>query len=136
VRGQRHAPTALYPRGKTQCPLYRGLGGPRGRSGQVWKISLPPLTGFDHRTVQPVASRYTDYATRPTVALYGPFFNSSKVASLGAPYRCKQIQEYYKFNTPSILELGSNLNTSVKEWLNKISVRGSTKSHCVENWLW
>ena len=44
--------------GKTRYPLYRRLGGPQGRSGQVWKIS-PPL-GFDPRTVQPVASRYTD----------------------------------------------------------------------------
>ena len=26
--------------------------------------SRPP-SGFDHRTVQPVGSRYTDYATRP-----------------------------------------------------------------------
>jgi hypothetical protein len=40
--------------------LYRKLGGPQGRSGQVPKIS--PLPGFDPRTVQPVASRYTDYA--------------------------------------------------------------------------
>ena len=32
--------------------------------GPVWKISSPP--GFDPRTVQPVASRYTDYATLPT----------------------------------------------------------------------
>ena len=38
--------------------------GPRGRYGQMRKISLPP--GFDPRTVQPVASRYNDYATRPT----------------------------------------------------------------------
>jgi len=36
----------------------------QGRSGQVRKIS--PLPGFDPRTVQPIASRYTDYATRPT----------------------------------------------------------------------
>jgi len=43
--------------------LYRRLGGPQGRSGQVRKILSPP--GFDPRTVQPVASRYTDYATRP-----------------------------------------------------------------------
>ena len=41
-----------------------GWVGPRGRSGQVQKIPSPP--GFDPRTVQPVASRYTDYATRPT----------------------------------------------------------------------
>ena len=36
--------------------------------GPVWtgaeNLAAPP--GFDPRTVQPVASRYTDYATRPT----------------------------------------------------------------------
>ena len=42
--GQRYAPAALSP-GKTRYPLYRRLGGPQGRSGQVRKISLPP--GFD-----------------------------------------------------------------------------------------
>ena len=59
VGGQHHAPAALPP-GKTQYPLYRRLGGPQGRSGQVRKISPPP--GFDSRNVQPVASRYTDWA--------------------------------------------------------------------------
>jgi hypothetical protein len=34
-------PRPLYPSGKTQYPLYRRLGGPQGRSGQVQKI-LPP----------------------------------------------------------------------------------------------
>jgi hypothetical protein len=57
--GQRHAPAALPP-GKTRYPLYRKLGGPHGRSGQVGNISPPP--GFDPRTVQPVASRYIDWA--------------------------------------------------------------------------
>ena len=57
-------PGRYLPPGKTRYPLYRRLGGPQGRSGQVWKISPPP--GFDPRTVQPVASRYTDDATRPT----------------------------------------------------------------------
>jgi len=33
------------PLGKTQYPLYRRLGGPRARSGQVRKISRPP--GFE-----------------------------------------------------------------------------------------
>ena len=59
VRGQRQAPAFSIPR-KTRYPLYRRLGGPQGRSGQVRKISLPP--GFDPQTVQPVASRYTDFA--------------------------------------------------------------------------
>jgi hypothetical protein len=59
VGGQHHAPAALPPR-MTRYPLYRRLGGPQGRSGQVLKISPP--TGFDPRTVEPVTSRYTDWA--------------------------------------------------------------------------
>ena len=59
VGGQHHAPAALPP-GKTRYPLYRRLGGPQGWSGRVRKIS--PLPGFDPRAVQPVASRYTDWA--------------------------------------------------------------------------
>jgi hypothetical protein len=59
VGGQLHAPAALSPR-VTRYPLYRRLGGPHGRSGRVLKISLPP--GFDPRTVQLVASHYTDWA--------------------------------------------------------------------------
>ena len=56
VSGKRHAPAAFTP-GKTRC---RRLGGLQGRSGQVRKISPP--RGFDPRSVEPVASRYTDYA--------------------------------------------------------------------------
>ena len=48
-------PRPLYPR----YPLYRRLSGPQSLSVRVWKISPPP--GFDPRTVQPVASRYTDW---------------------------------------------------------------------------
>jgi hypothetical protein len=66
VGGQRHAPSVLPP-GKTQYQLYRSLGGPQGRSKWVRKISPPP--GFDPRTVQPVAIRYTDYAN-PTPNMY------------------------------------------------------------------
>jgi len=59
----------LFTPGKTRYPLYRRLGGPHYRSGQVRKISSPP--GFDPRTVQPVASRYTNYATRTTFEVRG-----------------------------------------------------------------
>jgi len=58
-------PDRSLPPGKTRYPLYRRLGGPQGRLGQVRKISPPP--GFEPRTVQPVAIRYTDWATRPTI---------------------------------------------------------------------
>jgi hypothetical protein len=57
--GQRHAPAALPP-GKTYYPLYSKLGEHQGRCGQVRKISPPP--GFDPRTDQPVARRYSDWA--------------------------------------------------------------------------
>jgi len=58
-------PLPLFTPGKIRDPLYRRLGGPQGRSGQVWKTS--PTPEFDLRTVQPVASRYTDYVTWPTL---------------------------------------------------------------------
>ena len=56
--GSASRPGRSLPPGKTRYPLYRRLGGPQGRSEQVRKMSPPP--GFDPRTVEPVASRYTD----------------------------------------------------------------------------
>jgi len=53
-------PPPALPAETTPYPLYTRLGGPHGRSWRVRKISLPP--GFDPRAVQPVASRYTDWA--------------------------------------------------------------------------
>jgi hypothetical protein len=53
-------PGRFTPRKETRYPVYRRLSGPQGRCGRVRKISPPP--GFDTRTVQPVASRYTDWA--------------------------------------------------------------------------
>jgi hypothetical protein len=54
---------SLFTPGNDPVPLYKRLDGTQGRSGQVRKI-LPP-TGFDPRTVQRIASHYTDWATRP-----------------------------------------------------------------------
>jgi hypothetical protein len=56
---QHHAPAVLPP-GKTRYPMCRRLGEPQGRSGRMRKTSPPP--GFDPRTVQLVASRYTYWA--------------------------------------------------------------------------
>ena len=68
VGGEGHAPAALLA-GKTRYPLYGRLGAPQGWSAGVRKIlSLP---GFDPRTVQLVASRYTDCAIpAPGVEVY------------------------------------------------------------------
>jgi len=62
--GSASRPGRSLPAGKTRYPLYERLGELQGRSGQVGKNLAP--TGIRSRTVQPVASRYTDCGTRPT----------------------------------------------------------------------
>ena len=57
VRGQRHAPAALYSREDPVPIVQESCVGPRARLD--W-------CGFDPRTVQSVASHYTDGATQPT----------------------------------------------------------------------
>ena len=61
-------PGRNLPPGYTWYPFYRRLGEPQGRSGRA-ENHVP--TGIRSRTVQPVVSRYTDWATRPTaVTIY------------------------------------------------------------------
>jgi hypothetical protein len=70
---------------ETQYPLHRRLCGPKGKTGQVQEISPPPE--FNSQTVQPAASRCTDYmtfhiyiytkektASIPQLLLYSNFF--------------------------------------------------------------
>jgi hypothetical protein len=54
VGGHHNTPTDLPPGKEIWYPLCRGLGQSRGFSGGVCKISSQ--TGFEHRTLQPVAS--------------------------------------------------------------------------------
>ena len=55
-------PGRTLPPGKTRYPFYKRLGGSQGRSGRVENL-FP--TGIRSLTVQPIVSRYTDWATRP-----------------------------------------------------------------------
>jgi hypothetical protein len=55
----RPRPRRFTPWKETRYPFYRRLDGPRGSSERVWKISPSPR--FNPRTVQPVASRCTEY---------------------------------------------------------------------------
>jgi hypothetical protein len=57
VRGQRHVPAVLYP-GKDPLPIVQEAG---WVPGPVWTgaENLAP-TGFDPRTVRPLASRYNN----------------------------------------------------------------------------
>jgi hypothetical protein len=65
MSGQLHVPAALLPGKQPQVPigLDRRLGGPQSQSGRHGEVKILDPTGI--RTplvVQPVVSRYTDYA--------------------------------------------------------------------------
>ena len=98
--GSASRPGRSLPPGKTRYPLYRRLGGPQGRSGQVGKISPPP--GFDSRTVQPVASRYTDYTTRLDISLRLIILDSwyLKTGTIGCPETSARDCHYWLRNDP------------------------------------
>jgi len=72
-------PRLLFTRRKDPVPIVQEAG---CTPGPVWtgvrKISSAP--GFDLRTAQPVASRYTDWATRPTY----PVMTAEKLMKLKA----------------------------------------------------
>jgi hypothetical protein len=59
-------PQLLFTPEKDLVPIVQEAG---WAPGPVWTDveNLTPPLGFDPRTVQPVASRYTDYATWPTL---------------------------------------------------------------------
>ena len=60
VGGQRHAPAALRPGKSSGTHCIGGWVGPRAGLDGCGKSH--PIPGFDPRTVQSVASRYTDWA--------------------------------------------------------------------------
>ena len=60
----------IYPRERAPVPIYRRLGGPQGRSGEVWRReNLLSQLVFETRTVQTVASRYTYWANPDPTSL-------------------------------------------------------------------
>jgi hypothetical protein len=62
VSGQRHAPAALYPRGKNpRYPLDRRLGGPQSRSGRRGQKKNLPLSGIEPRSPDCPARSQTLY---------------------------------------------------------------------------
>jgi hypothetical protein len=68
VSGQRHAPAALYPRGKDlRYPLYRRLGGPQSRSGHRGCRKNPlPLPRIEPRSPgRPVRSQTLYWLSYP-----------------------------------------------------------------------
>ena len=111
-------PRQHFTPGKSQYPLYRRLGWPQGRSGQVRKISPPPR--FDPRTVQPMASRYTNWATRPTCADKKPNV-SIKISSFSPKGRKQrdisfEVARFGQLNLLLALVLRQNDYEALIEW--------------------
>ena len=79
--------------GKDPIPIYRKLGGPQGRS--VRKISPPP--GFDLRTVQPVASRYTDWAI-PAATYWLEHININFLICFAKDNSLPRLSKYFRYN--------------------------------------
>ena len=71
--------SAVLPPGNTRYPLYRRQANIRGRSGRYGKYRAVPE--FDHRTIQPLTIRYTDYAI-PAVIFKGISGKTRKSQSL------------------------------------------------------
>ena len=63
-------PRPLFTPGKDPVPIVQEAG---WAPGPVWTCAenLAPPPRFDPRTLQSVASRYTDYATRPIICIKG-----------------------------------------------------------------
>ena len=83
VGGQLYAPAALPTRKSPGTHCTGGWVGPRASLDGCGKSRSPP-PGFDPRTVQPVASRYTDYVlpahgsniyTLPNLNYFDAIFN-------------------------------------------------------------
>ena len=72
-------PGRFTPGKETRCPLYRRLNGSQGWSRRVRKIFS--LQGFDPRTVQSVASRYTEWAIEALSFLQPPVASSETIPS-------------------------------------------------------
>jgi hypothetical protein len=62
-------PRPLFTLGKDPIPIVQEAG---WAPGPVWTgaENLTPPPGFEPLTVQPVGSRYNDYASRPTADVY------------------------------------------------------------------
>ena len=67
MSGQQHAPAALYPR---ERPSIHCTGGWVGLKAGLDGRKISPPSGIRFRIVQPVVSRYTDWATLPTIYIY------------------------------------------------------------------
>ena len=120
-------PVRSLPLGKTWYPMYRRLGGPQGRSGQVRKISPPP--GFDPWTVQPVANRFVTWLIKiNTCELLGCllpacFLVCSLVRSLWLAVACSLLNPYptaFPYGNGMVLHFYQQQESSTTKTVHKV----------------
>ena len=98
-------PGRTLPPGKTQYPFYRRLHGPQGWSGRA--ENLVP-TGIQSRTVQPVVSRYTDWATWPMLFwLCSCLMYTMYLVCKKSTYFCAALNLQFSFPLLCILSCGT-----------------------------
>ena len=91
-------PGRNLPTGKTRYPFYKRLGGPQGRCRRAENL-VPSV--IRSRTVQPVVSRYTDWATRLTIEM------STRNISWGVKAAGAYGWQLYHLHVPIVLKSGS-----------------------------
>jgi hypothetical protein len=92
--------------------LYRRLGGPQGRSGQVRKTSPPP--GFDPRTIQPVASPIPTELPDPVKYIYIIPYITSEKEQLFSSKRTDLTGYLVPYTTRSFAVVAVVLNIKIK----------------------
>ena len=131
VGGQCHTLAALS-LGKTWCPLYRRLGGTQEQFGWVWKIS--PSPGFDTRTVQSVASCYTNWCW------FIPYLWNSCFLITSPAYKdwdnkyLKQIITKYFYYFPDPILLAMAASQSWQHWVCYLSGKANSSQQTAP-WL-
>jgi len=113
MRGQGHATGRSLPPGKTRYALYRRLGGPQGRSGQVRKISPPTGIRFPDRPARSQSLYRLSYPAHSHTCTF-PYF-------LAARRERDKFGENYGRNIPDIFRIVSKLPNSFT--LNDLSLR-------------
>ena len=114
---------------ETRHTLYRKVGGPQGPSARVRKISPPP--GFNRRTVQPVASRYTDWAIPTHVSMRSVHCKTKK---------CTQAYIFLHHSQAQVYDVRQHISAYTFQPSSELTVFRNHKMnhtiHSIQNWGW
>jgi len=123
-------PGRTLPPEKTRYPFYRRLGVPQGWSGRA--ENLIPI-GIRSQTVQPVVSRYTDWATRPTTRITVLYIKTDLHLW---QYLARFFLEWEMFLTKVLFLLVSyKLQSTQHRVISKVEVRNGREAGTIHRWF-